>query len=219
MPRGHAEMARVTFVGNRASVSGGAINGGPTGVERIQLGNGLIVKNIAPLGGGFNGRTLELINSTVADNQGGGINIVPMPSGASATGGLLLINSIVSKNMGGNCGGENGSIIAGGPNIQFPDIGCGASIRTVDPLLDMMYVPYTGSPARFAGEQTVCNQHKLVNGQDVYGSDRPTQERCAVGAVEHDLERHAIRLLQRPRELPENVREFFEFLHVSRPKR
>lgn len=215
VPRGLMEIARGTFVDNAAGAAGGAIRSGSTGYDRVQLGNALLVRNRAPSGGAFIGRTLDLTNASVVSNQGGGLSIVPLPTGfTDPPGGVALRNTLLSQNAGGNCTGETASVADEGQNLQFPDAGCGAGIRVADPTLDSMFVPTLGSPARFSGDPKICLEHPLVAARDVYGSERPTYEKCTIGAVEHDLERHAVRLLPNRRELPEKLREFFAFIGV-----
>lgn len=217
MPRGRAELSRSVFVNNQALIAGGGISSGASGFDRVQLGNALIVRNTSPGGGGFSGRTLELFNSSIIGNQGGGLVIVSLPRGYSGpAGGLSMANTIVARNAGGNCVMPNGFLKDAGHNLQFPGNDCGEGMKQVDPFLDTMYVPSPGSPARFSGDSVVCRENLLVQSLDVYGSQRPTHEVCTIGAVEHDLEHHAIRLLAPQRKLPDRVREFFEFIHVLR---
>jgi hypothetical protein len=220
VPRGRVELSRAMFAGNRAGTAGGAIRGGATGNDRFQLGNALIVRNTAPTGGGFSGRTLRLANASVVGNQGGGITIVPLPAGLTIpAGGLQIINSLFVNNSGGNCVAATTVIVDMGQNLQFPGSDCGSGVRLIDPALDTMYVPRPGSPARGAGDPKVCLEDPLIRARDVYGGERPTYQRCAIGAIEHDLESHAVRLLSKRRELPAWAREFLEFLGVLRPRR
>lgn len=213
-PQGVIEIARGTFVDNTAGLAGGAIRSGPTGDDRVLLGNTLFARNKAPTGGAFNGRTLDLTNVSVVANQGG-LDIVALSAGQTdQVGGVTLRNTLLSQNDGGNCVGDVAAVANAGENIQFPDPSCGANIPVADPTLDDMFVPLIGSPARVAGDAATCMQHPLVAGRDVYGSYRPANEKCTIGAVEHDLERHAVRLLAQRRELPDKIRDFFTFLGV-----
>lgn len=210
------EIARVTFVDNTAGIAGGAIRSGSTGYDRVQLGNALLVRNSAPSGGAFIGRTLDLTNASVVSNQGG-LSVAPPPAGLSEPpGGVVLRNTLLSQNAEGNCTGEIDAVVDKGQNLQFPDAGCGAGIRVADPALDSMFVPSLASPARFSGDPKICLEHPLVAARDVYGSERPTYENCAIGAVEQDLERHAVRLLSNRRELSDKLRDFFTFIGVRR---
>jgi predicted outer membrane repeat protein len=213
VPRGVVEISRGTFVDNSAGEAGGAIRSGPTGHDQVRLGNALIVRNMAPAGGAFHGRTLDIANGSVVANQGG-LEVVPNALG-NPPGGITLRNSLLSQNSGGNCVGETSAVTDAGQNLQFPDTGCGLSIPVADPVLDSMFVPRLDSPARFSGDTETCMAHLLVAGRDVYGSERPAHDKCTIGAVEHDLERHAVRLLSRRRELPDRIREFFAFIGVG----
>jgi hypothetical protein len=214
LARGDGDLTRAVFVDNRAGLEGGAIRTGASGLGQLRIGNGLIARNDAPLGGGALVRALDLTNGTVVANKGGGLAVVP-PAGAHGASGVRIKNTIVALNTGGNCT-DSGLIADHEQNLQFPGTDCGSTIPVADPFLDTMFVPYVGSPARFAGDNTTCSEHPLVRARDVYGSARSTTRGCAIGAIEHDLERHAARLLSGRRELPEEIRKFLKILGLQR---
>jgi predicted outer membrane repeat protein len=228
---GRIELARAVFVENRAGISGGAILGTHTGSGWVRLGNALFVRNEAPTGGAFFGRMLDLRNSTVVANRGGGVVATPLlpttPSGRTGENlpdlgfandfNIALVNTIIARNDGGNCAMTAGvRLNSRGNNLQYPGVDCGTSIPSADPMLDSYYVPEPASPARGAGQLPICTTDRLVKGRDVYGGTRPESERCAIGAVERSMEKHATRLLRQRRELPESVRRFLERFGVLR---
>jgi hypothetical protein len=142
---------------------------------------------------------MELANSTIVANQGGGVRIEP----GGATPALRLVNTIVAGNSGGNCIGAVGSVTSQGPNLQFPDAVCGAAIAVGDPALRSNFSPSPSSPARGTGAVSVCAEHDLVDGRDVYGEERGSSA-CSIGAVEADLRDDVISRL--PAGLTENPR-------------
>jgi len=218
---GSVKFSRALFVANRANDEGGAIFSGPMPEDKVRLGNALIVRNAAQSGGGFRASMIELVNSTVADNNGGGFSMRPLSGLApEASGELKLKNTIVVNNQTGNCGAipDRMSFMDAGNNIQHPGTDCGPTLPSTDPALDSFYVPLTGSPARFAGDNDTCVQDELVHALDIYSYARPEGSRCTIGAVEGDLERHALRALRRPRDQPlaEPLRRLLDGLGIRR---
>jgi hypothetical protein len=69
-----------------------------------------------------------------------------------------------------------------------------------------------GSPARFAGDQKACLEHPLVKGRDALSAPRPTHNACAIGAIEHPPENHAIGILRKSEGLPPTVKTFLTLL-------
>jgi predicted outer membrane repeat protein len=197
------ELSRTVFVENSAGSTGGAISFNGLRFDSTRLGNVLMVRNKAAIAGGYYGSRLEAVNSTIADNVGGAFRMTlpTFPLMSHHQSELRLLNTIVSNNDT-NCPPPQDQVAlsGNGMNIQFPGSHCGATASSVNPYLDAMYVPTVGSPARHAGDTAVCVNHDLVQGKDVYGESRETGKRCTVGAVERDLERHAVKALQRNHE-------------------
>ena len=188
-------LSRGLFLDNSATAGSGAIE---TVDGVLTLGNALITRNTSPASGAaVGGRVMELANTTIVANQGGGVRIEP--GGSTPT--LRLVNTIVAGNTGGNCLGAVGSVASQGPNLQFPDAVCGAAITVGDPALRSNFSPGPTSPARGAGAVSVCAAHDLVDGRDVYGEQRGSSA-CSIGAVEADLRRDVTSLL--PSELNRN---------------
>ena len=133
-----------TIYGNRAVGTGTVI------VHRITLVNTTVSGNVAtdPASSMFNATKLEVINSTIAHNTGGGI--------APSTGHVLR-NSIIANNTGRNCPSGPISVTLEGANISDDDT-CGAptAITIADPQLQpladnggptMTHAIVAGSPA------------------------------------------------------------------------
>jgi CSLREA domain-containing protein len=169
-----------------------------------------------------NSGTLTVSNSTFLGNRGGGIESAAAcagigcnPCGSVAVtnstfsgngadtgaGGIdgpcpaSLTNSIIASSSGANCGA---GIIDGGHNLQFPGTDCGATIQSLDPLLDpaglkdnggptQTIALLPGSPAINAGDPAVC-AGPPVNGVDQRGFARPGtgHTQCSIGAYEAD---------------------------------
>ncbi|MGE0237279.1 MAG: hypothetical protein AB7F09_08205 [Parvibaculaceae bacterium] len=220
---GTIHLRRAIFVGNQATVAGGAIDAGD-GLRRdsTALGSSLVVRNAAPLGGGFRGSSLELVNATVADNGTAGVLLTRPVNGEQGQqpGRLRLKNSIVLNNAGGNCRGEAADAVIEdmGNNLQHPGADCGAGLPSADPQLDTFYVPWHVSPARNAGDNETCIRHDLVAGRDVYGDSRPEGERCTIGAVERDLESHTLVALRKKPfyDLERPLRDILSTLGIER---
>jgi predicted outer membrane repeat protein len=194
-------LSRSLFVGNTARGEGGAVSAKGFGWTSARFGNILMVRNVAQKGGGYFGGPVDVVNSTLADNVGGGIRLRAPPFFRSRPS-LTIRNTIVLNN-GRNCPDpeDNALVVDLGENIQFPGDDCGATITQADPALDSMYVPAMGSPARFAGDNKTCIEHELVAAKDVFGDSRPTGPRCTIGAIERDAERHALHALRSNREM------------------
>jgi cysteine-rich repeat protein len=190
---GSLTVTRCTFVGNRAVGFGGGILNQYGGT--LTVVNSTFSGNTAPHGGGISsirGGTATVINSTFSGNSGtygGGIDC----EGNSET---VLRNTIVANNSGGQC--NDGIIIDGGHNLQWPGTDCGATIRSRDPLLDPdglqdnggsteTIALLAGSPAINAGDPEVC-ANPPVNRVDQRGYVRPGtgSANCSIGAYEHD---------------------------------
>jgi len=192
MRSGSVDLTRVQAVENKAGDTGGFIAAGLS-QQGVRLSNALVVRNVARVGGAYAGPRLELVNATIADNQGAALALV-----GSHAASAKLTNSIILRNAGGGCSFPvAGRFADGGYNIQFPGNDCGGSIPVVDPGLDSMYVPVPDSPARFAGNISVCTAAP-ISGRDLLNEVRPKiPGRCAAGAIENTIENHALRALRR----------------------
>jgi len=206
---GALRLARAVFVENRADKGGSAVSlqglidkgGGPEPpIEGSIFANTLAVRNSAAMGGTieigdtFNGKDIRLINATIMDNTGAGIQIEP---GRDASRPITLQNTIIASNSLGNCsvgataqqpGAIGSRFINGGNNLLFPTNTCAADIPVAKPNLDTLYLPVLGSPAKSNGDNATCLADP-VSARDVYGKRRPQGASCSIGAAEGDLEK------------------------------
>ena len=169
--------SRGIFVENKPETGGTlSFKGGLT--PAFTLGNLLIARNTGAIA--LDGASGDLVNSTIAENDGVGIQIA---------GNVRLSNSVIAKNANLNCrfAGSGAVLTNKGSNLQFPDNSCGAAIGSADPLLDSFYVPDPASPLQGAGEISVCAGAPVFN-RDVYGQRRPRSAHSTVGAVEGDID-------------------------------
>jgi hypothetical protein len=168
------QITRGIFLENKPESGGSvAISGGS-----FILANLLVARNAGAVGmqtdvGG------ELVNSTIADNQGVGL---------TSSAKLRVINTVIANNRKQNCRfiGPVTELENAGSNVQFPGSGCSSSVAVTDPMLDNFYVPDLRSPLRNAGLNAVCLVIP-VSARDVYGQRRPRSARCTIGAVEGDI--------------------------------
>jgi len=180
-------------------VSGGAIRNAGT----LSVTNSTFSGNSAGASGGgalFSGGTARLTNCTLSDN--GGATVIcfpcgPVPGGCGGGGPVTVTNTIIAESTGWSCTWV-WNLIDGGHNLQFPDTSCGATIPSLDPLLDpaglqdnggptQTIALLPGSPAINAGDPDVCAKPP-VNGIDQRGFARPGtgHTQCSIGAYEAD---------------------------------
>ena len=136
------QISRGIFVENKPETGGTlSFKGGLT--PAFTLGNLLIARNTGAIA--LDGASGDLVNSTIAENDGVGIQIA---------GNVRLSNSVIAKNANLNCrfAGSGAVLTNKGSNLQFPDNSCGAAIGSADPLLDSFYVPDPASPLQGAGQ-------------------------------------------------------------------
>jgi cysteine-rich repeat protein len=187
--------------------SGGGIynSGGYSNeVGRLTLTNCTLSGNSAVgEGGGIaNGvGVVTLTNSTLSENGGAISNLcAPRPCDYCSycqSGPVTLTNTIIAESAGPSCG-ETDPITDGGHNLQYPGTSCGATIQSLDPLLDPAGLTDNGgptqtiallpnSPAINAGDADVC-ANPPVNGIDQRGFARPASghTQCSIGAYEAD---------------------------------
>ena len=170
------QLSRGIFVENRPA-AGGVLTFAVGHTPPFVLGNLLVARNAGPMA--LEGAVGNLVNSTVADNDGVGIQV---------SGKLRVANSVIANNKKQNCqlAGSAAALIDGGANLQFPGGACDA-IPSSDPLLDNFYVPDPSSPLQGAGLDPICQAAPVFN-RDVYGQRRPRSVHCTIGAVEGDID-------------------------------
>ncbi len=177
------------FAGNTATETGGAIVLRNDTPHSSRLANSLIARNGSRDAVLF-GNAMQIVNSTIADNVGGGIvNRRGMLIAGRVTAedyAIRLSNSLVFANGGSNCTGD--IFMDEGHNVQFPDTSCGASIIVAYPWLDGRYAPYDWSPARFGGDDAICAAAP-IGGFDLFGERRAQSGSCSIGAVEQSVDR------------------------------
>jgi predicted outer membrane repeat protein len=189
---GGGSTRRASFVSNRAL----AVGGGLLAIN-TSFANALVVRNEAPRGAGIFGANTDLINVTIADNIGGGLDA------SLFVDGFRLKNTLVVNNAGGNCA-TGGTAQTFSASMQFPGSSCGSEMTTRDPYLDSMYAPVAGSPARSGGDLQTCLAAP-VSGRDFYGEPRPQGSSCSIGAVEGAIDRLVYRRLRDPGEVPSDL--------------
>jgi cysteine-rich repeat protein len=193
---GTLSVANSTFSGNNTAIG--------NGFGTLNVTNSTFSGNSARYEGAlFNwGGTAKLTNCTLSENGSAIHNrcvssAVPnVPGGGCSYGSVTLTNTIIAETAGPSCVG--GPITDSGHNLQFPGLSCGATIESLDPLLDpaglrdnggpietIALLP--GSPAINAGDMAVC-VNQPVNHVDQRGYERPGRghARCSIGAYEAD---------------------------------
>jgi parallel beta helix pectate lyase-like protein len=189
---GKVKVLRTTFAYNDATdVGGGIYNEGLlTVVNSTFFGNHVegFGAAIATVGG-----MLTLTNTTLARNSADALvgGILAWDSSLGDT--VILQNTIVANNAGGNCGG---AIVDGGNNLQFPGNDCGPGIRSANPKLAPDGLGNNGgltqtiallaqSPAINAGNAAICRTG-LIAGIDQRSFVRPgiANVNCSIGAYE-----------------------------------
>ncbi len=192
---GDLQLLRVTLRDNK-SVSGGGLSN--SSGARVTLINSTVSGNLAVdpgicdggVGGGIinSGGTVNLINTTVTDNegecQGGGVYM--------SSGTVMLSNTIVGKNLGfaKDCKAVGGDFISRGFNLDS-DGACGldqpSDLPMTDPLLGPLqdnggptdtHLPIVGSPVIDAGDITTAPA------RDQRGVKRPQGPAADIGSVE-----------------------------------
>jgi predicted outer membrane repeat protein len=190
---------RCTFSGNTATFTGGAI-----GVQNLNTGSSVTIKNSTFTGNSVTGSTalgaaiylsaspVTIANCTIAGNT------------AAASGGAIFFsnrkpvtfmnNTIIANNSGGNCRFDS-STFTGGHNLQFGDSTCtGVTVANplLGPLADNGGLTQTmalgaGSPAIDGGDGGVApptDQRGVLrndgNGDGIVASDIGAFEAAAV---------------------------------------
>ncbi len=172
--RGWLTIEQSDIKDNDSHQNAGISSEGPT--SRLVVSDSTISGNRSDLyGGGLKAfGTAILTHVTIIDNESGeGAGIYRYET----MGGLVILrNSIVAGNKGGDCTvglhEQTNSIIADGS--------CDAWMSG-DPKLELVegrYEPLAGSPAIAAADPSYCTK------VDQFGSDRPTEDPCDIGAIE-----------------------------------
>ncbi len=201
--RGTMNITNSTVSGNTATYNGGGLY--VSDYSMINFSNSTISGNSAGHKGGgiyvIFGGGVTLTNSTVSGNsalngEGGGIHV----SSFLRQGSVLIQNSIIANNSGGDCVNNSGITPTAISNL-IGDSGtnCGTPLLTGDPKLGPLannggptqtHALLTGSPAIDVGDDTICaTLPKNARGQstDQRGQPRagPTAgPRCDLGAYE-----------------------------------
>jgi hypothetical protein len=193
---GTLTMSNSTISGNVSSNGGGIFNSGTLTISNSTIsGNGASGKCVIGCissGGGINNKgTLTISNSTISGN--GAVFSV----GGGIAGTVILQNSIVANNLGGNCSGtmtSNGYNLSSDGTCNFNKSG---DLNNTDPKLGPLQnnggptqtIPLlSGSPAIDAGNPNGCTDgrgHLLKT--DQRGRPRPDKEDsggCDMGAYE-----------------------------------
>lgn len=191
--RGWLTIERSSINDNRSEQSAGILSQGPT--SRLVINNSTISGNQAgPWGGGGITAygTAILTHVTIADNVADEIGGIYR---RESMGGLVILrNSIVAGNSGGDCAvglHENTNSIIGDGSCDSPISG--------DPLFDPAadrYLPRAGSPALGAADPRYCPP------VDQFGNERPSDEPCDIGAVESRFPYSSPASRQAPRSAP-----------------
>ena len=174
---GEANSLNLERSGLEANVSHSSGGGVYIASGSASIKNSTISGNTAGADGGgiYNAGASTLTHVTVVDNFAANIG------GVVDASELLLYNSILSGNAGGDCTGTLNALIG---NL-IRDGSCGHDGLTGDPKLLLLdgippyYVPQNGSPARDAASPDYC----LLT--DQRGIDRAPNS-CDIGAAEYD---------------------------------
>lgn len=188
----YLEVGASTLYDNTGGQQGGAVYS-VSGLTR--LSNSTLANNTAGKGGAVateKAAKVELTNATLASDKALTASLL-----YNNNAQVSLKNTLVSNYLNGvNCAGS--PVVDGGNNLQFPNLSCGSTISSKDPLL-MPLGNYGGptltmalkikSPAIDAGSNAVCAAGPVYN-RDQRGDVRPTdgnldnQAVCDIGAFE-----------------------------------
>lgn len=207
---GELTIRNSTISGNRAWSGGGiADDGAPT--RNLNIINSTISSNLtaipagfgAPLGGGlFLSKPAILLNTTITNNQSGGIYLDAAAGSQINHGSATLKHTIIANQAtGGNCDGAVQNVTSLGQNLL--DVGaCNlgpnditGALAQLGPLAanqggpTAVHVPNPGSPVIDAGDNAACPE------TDQRGFPRPVNGgsglTCDIGAVEVTPGTHA----------------------------
>ncbi|GEM_PF-755213 len=172
----NATITNSTISGNRGS---------GVGATQLVMRNSTVSGN----GGGVGAADGNLRNVTIVENVSTGLG-GPKTAGHS----VILANSIVANNAGGDC---SGLLVSQGFNLVKAPGGCtlaGTDLQGVDPALGDLQqnggptatrLPNAGSPAIDAGNPAGCTDEMgAVLTMDQRGVARVQNGRCDIGAVE-----------------------------------
>ncbi|MDZ4768987.1 MAG: choice-of-anchor Q domain-containing protein, partial [Chloroflexota bacterium] len=201
-----------SFIGNTSANDGGAFGSDSSG-DNVTIANSTFSDNSAANQGGAlyqvrNDDLTTLVNVTIANNSaaaGGGGGIFNQGDGDSLDiifDEILLQNTILDSNTGGNCAGGTASAESVN-SIAFGSTCPGAPIGTGDPMLAANAQPIfslpsaisfafplqAGSAALGTGSQVICSGLPVLNfDQQGIPAARPSGDpMCDMGALESDL--------------------------------
>jgi CSLREA domain-containing protein len=178
-----------TLTGNTATQDGGAIN---LEAGTLELVNSTVSGNTASAGGGLNNQyaaSALIANSTIVSNSAssGAAGIVAWSS-------VVLRNSLIAHNLGGNCSGaivSQGYNLDSGASCQFTATGdLSNTLPLLGPLQDNGGATFThallaGSPAIDAGNPALPGSGGTAcEAVDQRGLLRPGGAACDIGAFE-----------------------------------
>jgi hypothetical protein len=182
---GDLVLTESTISANYASSFGaGLLNSGAA-----ELTNVTVSGNTAGAGGGILSWRMTIRNATITGNVAGRAG--GLDNHAGTGGPILVLNSIVSGNSGGDCASSGVGITSNGHNLDS-DGSCGfagpGDISRTDPLLGPLvdnggptqtHALLEGSPAIDAGDANGCPD------ADQRGVPRPQGAACDIGAYEY----------------------------------
>ena len=188
-----------TISNNSSSLEGGGIDG--NSAATLTAINSTIAGNTsASLGGGAisltSARQVYLVNDTITGNSTTPTTVGFGAIQATGTGATTISNTIVSGNTGNNCAG---TVTDSGNNLeQGSSCGFTTNAQHGDPLLGPLQdnggltptmALNPGSPAIFAGSDTVCAASEGgsppgADAVDQRGAHRPQGTHCDIGAFE-----------------------------------
>jgi hypothetical protein len=172
-------LSKGIFADNQARESGAAM---ASGNAKVALGNSLVIRNSLASGNGIGaaieGSSVDLANSTIADNAAGGVRIPPPGQRAR------IVNSIVQGNALFGCSIPAGKQEPSAGSWQYPGKDCAAAIVRAARLSN--YKPSAGSAEVSAGDVGLCLSEPQVAGLDLASTVRGKRGNCSIGAYEPD---------------------------------
>jgi hypothetical protein len=188
-----------TVSGNTSGLEGGGIDDNT--VATLTAINSTISGNTGGTGGGgaiaaITAAKVTLVNDTIITNTTTPSTVAFGAVQATGTGASTISNTIVSGNTGNNCAGivtDSGNNLEQGSSCGFT-----TNAQHGDPLLGPLQdnggltptmALNPGSPAIFAGSDTVCAASSAAappgaGGVDQRGAHRPQGTHCDIGAFE-----------------------------------
>ena len=191
---------------NRTSESGGGVNsnGADLEISNSTISNNLIRTGSDNAGGIFiqNGGELSLVNSTVFNNEGVGIEITLVGSKVFKNRGLeinsvSMSNSLIAGHVAGNCNFVGFNETSINQNNLDTDGSCDVEainhITVTDPMLEPLadfggstftHRPLPGSPVIDKGSDSLCAQFDQRGENRPKDGDGDGSSICDIGAIE-----------------------------------